>query len=155
MWIHRSVAIRVSMVGLLSDVGVGPARRGAAEGRPSPRRGDARSRRSLEELPPARLIGLQDEQLALAPHPGEGAPVEGARAPAVERGEVLRGRVTLVAGGGRPPGRRGGPPPHAGAGEPWGGRGGGGGGAPPGPRPPGLRPAGGGPPTAPDAGCGG
>src|SRR2546428_7283837 len=110
MWIHRSVAIRVSMVGLLSDVGVGPARRGAAEGRPSPRRGDARSRRSLEELPPARLIGLQDEQLALAPHPGEGAPVEGARAPAVERGEVLRGRVTLVAGGARHPATRGGPP---------------------------------------------
>src|SRR2546428_5372588 len=129
MWIHRSVAIRVSMVGLLSDVGVGPARRGAAEGRPSPRRGDARSRRGLEELPPARLIGLQDEQLALAPHPGEGAPVEGARAPAVERGEVLRGRVTLVAGGAGLRGGRGGPAPQAVAGGLGGDRGGGGGGA--------------------------
>src|SRR3989449_9729086 len=116
MWIHRSVAIRVSMVGLISDVGVGPARRGAAEGRPSPRRGDARSRRGLEELPPARLIGLQDEQLALAPPPGEGAPVEGARAPAVERGEVLRGRVTLVAGGSGTPGAAVGPHPPAGPG---------------------------------------
>src|SRR3989442_14867493 len=116
MWIHRSVALRVSMVGLLSDVGVGPARRGAAEGRPSPRRGDARSRRGLEELPPARLIGLQDEQLALAPLPGEGAPVEGARAPAVERGEVLRGRVTLVAGGGRFHVPGGGPAPPRGGG---------------------------------------
>src|SRR3989449_4407382 len=153
MWIHRSVAIRVSMVGLLSDVGVGPARRGAAEGRPSPRRGDARSRRGLEELPPARLIGLQDEQLALAPHPGEGAPVEGARAPAVERGEVLRGRVTLVAGGGRLPGGPGGPDPHAGAGGPCGERGGGGGGAARGPPPPGLLRGGGGPPTDQGGGC--
>src|SRR2546422_2528308 len=139
MWIHRSVAISVSMAELLSGVGGSPARRGAAEGRPSPRRGDARSRRSLEELPPAGLaVGLQDEQLALAPHAGEGAPVEGARAPAVERGEVLRGRVALVAGGAALPGAPVGPPPPAGAGGPCGGRGGGGGGAAPAPRPAGL-----------------
>src|SRR2546425_7918341 len=139
MWIHRSVAISVSMAGLLSGVGVGPARRGAVEGRPSPRRGDARSRRSLEELPPAGLaVGLQDEQLALAPHAGEGAPVEGARAPAVERGEVLRGRVALVAGGGGLLGGLGGAAPHGGAGGPGGGRGGGGGGARRRAPPPGL-----------------
>src|SRR2546425_177563 len=135
MWIHRSVAISVSMAGLLSGVGVGPARRGAVEGRPSPRRGDARSRRSLEELPPAGLaVGLQDEQLALAPHAGEGAPVEGARAPAVERGEVLRRRVALVAGGAGLLGGLGGPPHPAGRGGPCAGRGGGPRG--PGPRPP-------------------
>src|SRR6266508_1756661 len=44
------------------------------------------------------VVGFQDEQLALTADPGEGAPMEGARAPAVERGEVLRGRVALVAG---------------------------------------------------------
>src|SRR5258705_1620227 len=49
------------------------------------------------------VVCLQDEQLALTPDAGEGAPVQWTRAPAIERREVLRGRVALVAGGDAPP----------------------------------------------------